>query len=173
MRLIDVRQVFDAAPAEVAAAFRDPDLFPRFDAVAGLDRPEVVDIAPAGGAWRIQVRYRYIGDLGHPMVSAVVDARRLSWIEETVVDAAGSGTFAIRPDHYTKLLSCSGTIAVGADRTDAGGRAIRRIRGELSLRLPLAARPFAAPAEGAIARGLEAAVADQVPIVAAFLASTT
>lgn len=168
MREVDTTQRFPLPAAAVAAAFRNPGLFARFAAVRVLDQPEVLEISEIeiGKAWRVRVRYRFVGELGHPLVAKVVDPQRLTWVEETVVDHTGSGIFTVVPDHYARLLGFSGRIDIAEA---SPGTATRRLRGALKLNLPLLARPFASAAEGAIGSGLAEAAQEQVAIVVDFV----
>lgn len=153
----------------MAAVFRKPALYPRFAAVRVLDQPEVLDVSETGaGGWRARVRYRFVGELGHPLVAKVVDTDRLTWVEETILDHGGSGSFTIVPDHYGKLLGFTGRIDVSEPEP---GTTARRLRGALKLNLPLLARPFTAAAEAAICAGLQEAAQEQVAIVVDFVRS--
>lgn len=165
MRDVDVTQRFALSATEVAAAYRDPQLYPRFADIGVLDQPDVLDISERDGRWRARVRYRFVGELGHPLVAKVVDPKRLTWVEETVVDHTGSGTFTIVADHYAKLLGFTGRIEASEPEPSATAR---RLRGVLTLHLPFVARPFTGAAEGAISAGLAEAAHEQVPIVESF-----
>jgi len=181
MTPVEVLQRFDAPPAAVLGALADPALYPRFASIPSVGEPEVLSIAanPDGGC-TTKVRYRYRGDLPSA-ATAFVAKERLTWVEETTIEAGGAGRFRIVPDHYRDRVRFEGTVTVraassgagtgsGSGSSSGGGGTERRLAGQLEVRLPLVARPLVRPAEAAIAEGIRAAWRDQVAVIERHLA---
>ena len=82
-----VIQVFAAGADAVARAYASPELYEHLVGLPKLGTPEVLDHRVDGDIVRLQVRYRFVGDLS-PAVTAVVDPRRLSWVEHSTHDLA-------------------------------------------------------------------------------------
>lgn len=121
-----VTQTFAAGPDEVARAYASPDLYPHLAGLPKLDTPEVVDHEEEGDLVHLQVRYRFTGHLS-PAVTAVIDPRRLSWVEHSTHDlAARTVRYRLVPDHYPDRLQSWGSCTVtpgdgtGSTRTITG-----------------------------------------------------
>lgn len=131
----EVDQRIDAPALAVRDAYLDPDWY---QAAAGLPRlgaPEVLRIEHDDDHATSEIRYRFTGDLA-PAVTAVVDPRRLTWVEHTRHDlATATGRFELRPDHYAGRLTCQGDVAVTT--AGKGKGASRLVRGDLRVRFPL------------------------------------
>ena len=65
-------QVFAAGGDAVARAYASPALYERLVGLPKLSTPEVLDHRVDGTTVRLQIRYRFIGDLS-PAVTGVVD----------------------------------------------------------------------------------------------------
>lgn len=130
----EVTQTITAGIDEVLDAYLDPTWYEAAAALPRLGTPEVLEIRRDGDHATTRVRYRFTGDLS-PAVTAVVDPRKLSWIEDAEHDlAAGSAAFVLLPDHYPSLLSCRGNVDV---READDGSTIRRIRADLRVKVLL------------------------------------
>lgn len=129
----EVDQRIDASALAVRDAYLDPDWY---EAAAGLPRlgtPEVLRIEYEDDHAVSEVRYHFTGDLS-PAVTAVVDPRRLTWVEHARHDLpAATATFELLPDHYAGRLTCRGDVAV----TDREEGTSRIVRGDLRVRFPL------------------------------------
>ncbi|MGH9301016.1 MAG: DUF2505 family protein [Acidimicrobiales bacterium] len=111
-------QLFEARLDSVQSALVDPDFLASLAELPNLGRPELVSQSWSGTELHQKVRHRFSGHLS-AVVTAVVDPNRLTWVEESVLDAETHRTrFRILPDHYPDRLSCSGTFSLspGADR---------------------------------------------------------
>ncbi len=159
----DLTQRFAAAPADVADAYTDPDLYAALVSMPKLGSPQVLDRSVADGHVRLRVRYRFVGQLS-AAVRAVVDPTKLTWVEESDHDqTARSATFVLRPDHYADRLAGHGTYRFAPD----GGGTVRSVAGELSVRAPL----VASSVERAIISGLREHFDAEAPLVDRFVAS--
>lgn len=141
-----LEQQFSAPLPAVEAAFVDPALLAELASTPHLGRPELVALVDDGDTVRRQVRYAFTGQLS-PAVTAVVDPRRLTWVEHSELDRRTHRcVFRIDPDHYADRLRCSGSIGLEVD----GGGTRRVTEGDLVVRFPF----VAAKAERAIIAGL-------------------
>ena len=90
----------------------------------------MIDRAVDGDVVRLQIRYRFVGDLS-PAVTAAIDPARLTWVEHSIHDLGRrSVTYRLVPDHYRDRLQSSGTCAISAN----GSGAERTVRGRLKVR---------------------------------------
>jgi hypothetical protein len=157
-----LEQVFDAPVDEVARAYTEPGLFERLGHLPKLGRPELVDRQEDGDVVRLQVRYRFTGDLSSA-ARRVVDPAKLSWVEHTTHDLANHLVdFRMAPDHYPDRLRSSGRYSFEPDGT---GRTRRLTEGELVVRVPL----VGGAVERAIVSGLGEHLAAEVPVVERFI----
>jgi hypothetical protein len=157
----DLTQRFAAPASTVARAYADPELYPRLVGLPKLGHVEVIDHRSDGETARLRVRYGFTGDLP-PAVTAVVDPRRLTWIQDSTHDlASGRTTFRLIPDHYPDRLTASGTTTVEPE----GEGTRRRIAGELRVRAMLVAHKV----EQAIVSGLAEYLEAEAPTVERWL----
>jgi hypothetical protein len=163
MRL-DIRQRFSVDAGAIADAYLDPALYPCFHTVGKLGDIVVLGIDDVRQGRRARVRYRFMGRIS-PLATAVVDPRKLSFVEETVYSGE-TGRFRILGDHYPTLLHCTGRIELTRQRSGA----LRHVTGDLQVNLPLLARPATPVVERTLTSGLSEALKAQVPIVEAFVA---
>lgn len=158
----EITQQYRSAATDVGAAYADPDLYPTLVGLPKLGGIEVLDRAVDGDTVRLRIRFRFIGDLPGA-VTAVVDPKRLTWVQETSHDlTSGVTTFRLAPDHYPDRLKASGTFRVTAD----GDGARRVVTGEVKVRAPL----VSGKVEQAIVSGLREYLEAEAPAVDAYLA---
>jgi hypothetical protein len=130
----------------VEAAYLSDDFLAELGGLPKLGSPVFLDRRQEGEQIRQRVRYAFIGQLS-PAVTAVVDPKRLTWVDDALLDpATHTTTFTIRPDHYAGLLEAGGTIVLTAG--DGGTR--RRTDGEVKVHVPF----VAGKVEAAIISGL-------------------
>ena len=147
---------------EVQAAFVDPALLMELATLQELGRPQLLELVDDGASVSQQVRYTFTGDLP-PAVTAVLDPRRLTWVEHSELDrATHRSVFRIQPDHYPDRLSCSGMISL----EPVGGATRRTIDGDLRVRFPLVGPKV----ERAIVSGLHDHASTEARVVQAWLA---
>ena len=158
-----IEQRFAAEVDAVARAYADPALY------VGAHRAAEALAARGASATRstatpscCEVRYRFGGELS-PAARAVIDPERLTWVERSTHDLARRHTtFTMVPDHYADRFRCAGSYRFEA--TETGCR--RRGEGDLRVKALL----VAGAVERAIVSGLEEHLADEVPVVEAFVA---
>jgi len=121
-----------AAPADVVArAYASRQLYEGLQGLPKLGRPDVIERVVDGDVVRLQIRYRFVGDLS-PAVTAVIDPGKLTWVEHSTHDLVRrSVAYRLVPDHYPDRLQSSGTCAVAPD---GAGAAVRTVRGRLKVR---------------------------------------
>lgn len=157
-----IEQRFDAPPELVARAYADPRLYEAFDGLPKMSRPEVVDHQMTGDEVRLQIRYRFSGELS-AAARAVLDPARLTWVEHAVHDLSSlTTTFAMVPDHYEDRFRCTGSYAFEAE----GAGTLRRCQGDIKVKALL----VGGAVENAIVSGLREHLRDEVAVVTAFLA---
>lgn len=157
-----IEQRLDAPPELVARAYADPRLYEAFDGLPKMSRPEVVAHQLTGDEVRLQVRYRFSGELS-AAARAVLDPARLTWVEHAVHDLSSlTTTFDMVPDHYGDRFRCSGSYVFEAD----GPGTLRRCQGDIKVKALL----VGGAVENAIVSGLREHLCDEVAVVTAFLA---
>jgi Protein of unknown function (DUF2505) len=159
-------QVFAAGGDAVARAYADPALYEHLVGLPKLGTPEVLDHRVEGTTVRLAIRYRFVGDLA-PAVTAVVDPRKLSWVEQSVHDlAARRIRYRLDPDHYADRLRSAGTCAI-TDRDNGGS--VRTVEGSLKVKALI----VGGAVERAIVSGLREHLAGEVALVEQYVASTS
>jgi hypothetical protein len=157
-----IDQRFAAPPDVVARAYTDPALYAALDGLPKLADPTVLAHEEDGDLVRLQVRYRFGGELS-AAARAVLDPARLTWVEHAEHDlGARTTTFEMVPDHYRDRFRCAGSYRFEPD----GAGTVRRCAGDLRVKALL----VAGAVEGAIVSGLREHLADEVPVVEAFVA---
>lgn len=157
----EMDQRFESPADAVTAAYADAELYPTLVGLPKLGGIEVLDRTADHATARLRIRFAFTGDLP-AAVTAVVDPKRLTWVQETVHDlAAGTTTFTLLPDHYPDRLRASGTFRVQG----RGEGSRRRIAGELKVRAPL----VGGRVEQAIVSGLAEYLAAEAPAVDRYL----
>ncbi|HZM30533.1 MAG TPA: DUF2505 family protein [Acidimicrobiales bacterium] len=157
-----IDQVYAAGGDDVARAYASPELYERLVGLPKLSTPEVLDHRVDGTTVRLQLRYRFIGDLS-PAVTAVVDRDKLTWVEHSEHDLAKRTVrYRLAPDHYADRLESSGTCVI-TDRTNGS---VRTVTGSLKVRALI----VGGAVERAIVSGLKEYLADEVALVDRFVA---
>ena len=155
----ELTQRYTATVDQVDRAYADTALYPALVGLPKLGQIEVLDDAPAD---QTRVRFHFTGDLP-AAVTAVVDPRKLSWVQVTEHDRERHrGRFRMLPDHYPDRLRCSGQF----DITESADGSVRKIRGELKVQALL----VAGRVEQAIVSGLEEYLAAEAPVVDRWIA---
>lgn len=157
----ELTQRYTATIDQVDRAYADPELYPALVGLPKLGRIEVLD-HDAVPASRMSIRFHFTGDLP-AAVTAVVDPRKLSWVQETEHDESRHrARFRLLPDHYPDRLRCSGQF----DIAESPDGSIRKIRGELKVQALL----VAGRVEQAIVSGLEEYLDAEAPVVDRWIA---
>lgn len=155
-----IEQRYRAPLAAVEAAYCAPSLYAALAGLPKLGGATLLDQTVEDERVTQRVRYHFTGEL-NAAVTAVVDADKLSWVEESVYDrTVHEKTWRIVPDHYGSRLRCEGVSRLAADAADAD--ATRRITdAQIKVHFPL----VGGRVERAIVSGLEEhAAAEQVAV---------
>ncbi len=159
-----VTQSFAADADAIARAYASPDLYAHLVGLPKLGTPEVLDRRDDNGLVHLQIRYRFVGGLS-PAVTAVIDPRRLTWVEHSTHDlAARTVRYRLVPDHYPDRLQSSGSCTITAD----GAGSERTVSGRLKVK----ALVVGGAVERAIVSGLREHLVDEVAIVDRFAAGS-
>ncbi len=161
----ELTQRYTATASDVVDAYADPDLYPTLVGLPKLGGIEVLHhAAPAPGRVELRIRFAFTGDLP-AAVTAVVDPKRLTWIQQTEHDLhSGATTFRLLPDHYADRLAASGTFRVTPAADGIGSR--RVVAGDLKVHALL----VGGRVEQAIVSGLAEYLAAEAPEVDAYVA---
>ena len=162
-----VEQVFEASRDIVIGALTNSDyLVTAMGQLPDLAPPVVRAQVRTGASVRQQLEFLFQGRLPSA-VTAVIDPRRLSWIEDTTIDmTALAARFTMTPVHYRTFFTCSGTWALKAISPTSTQRVID---GDLKVRSPV---PFVGgQVEKAIVSGLKDRLAKEPAVFATWLAS--
>jgi hypothetical protein len=155
-------QRIPAGRAAVEALLVDADFVAATSDLHPLTDCRLLDVDVSGPRWSTRVHRRFEASLP-AAVTAVIDPRRLTWVEETTYDPRRhEGEHRIVPDHYAKLLGCSYRTEIHED----GDHSTRVATGTLRARVLLGARPV----ERAIVSGLEEYAAAESDLLAVWAA---
>lgn len=151
-----IEQVFHGDIGSVEAAFVDPAFIERLASLPKLGKPQLLDQRVEPDRVHQRTHYAFAGDL-NAAARAVLDPRKLTWVEEATLDrSTHTTTWVIKPDHYADRLECRGTFVL---REEGGGGTRRIAEGDLRVHMAL----VGGRVEKAIVSGLqEHAAAEEV-----------
>ena len=162
-----IEQRFRATVADVGRALTSVEyLTASMAELPDIGRPEVRSHRVVGDTTHLALEYQFGGSL--PSVARrVIDPAKLSWIEETTIDASQwTAAFAMTPTHYASFFRCQGRwqlVARAAETT-------RVIEGDLKVNSPI---PFVGgQVEKAIVSGLRERLAEEPPLLERWVADT-
>jgi hypothetical protein len=159
-----VEQRFAFAVADVLDVYTDPAFYEQLVGLPKVGEPRVLERTTDGDRVVLKVHYRFTAPLPSA-ATAVIDADKLTWVEETTYDlGAATSTSRLLPDHYPDRLQAGATASFAPAGDDAGAT-VRRIDGELKVRMPL----VGGKVEGAIVSGLREHLADEAEVANRFL----
>jgi hypothetical protein len=157
----DLTQTIAAPVDEVARAYASAELYEALGGTDKLGPPDVLDRSADGDVVTLRIRYQFVADLS-PAVTAVVDPKKLTWVEHSVHDlSARTVAVTLHPDHYADRLRCTGRYGY----TARGEATVRQIDGELKVKALL----VAGAVEKAIVSGLKEHLEAEAPQVEAYL----
>jgi hypothetical protein len=123
---------FASTPDRVAEVLLDAGFHARL-ALPDVALPVIVTSDRGGSVGTLRLRYEYVGQLD-PIARRLLGSRALTWVQELRLDTAdGRGTLSITVDGEPDRVRGEATVAI--DATGAG--AIRRIAGDLRIRVPM------------------------------------
>lgn len=157
----DLTQTIAAPVDEVARAYATVELYEALGGTDKLGPPDVLDRTADGDVVTLRIRYQFVADLS-PAVTAVVDPKKLTWVERSVHDiGARTVKVTLDPDHYADRLRCSGTYRYD----ERGDSTVRRVEGDLKVKVLL----VAGQVERALVTGLKEHLEAEAPQVEAYL----
>lgn len=159
-----IEQRFAAPLDRVLTAYTDPELYPTLTGFTKIGTPAVLAAETSGDEAHLRLHMQFIAEVSSA-VSAVVDPRKLSWVQDEVYDL-GQGTAVVRfePDNYADRFTCVGGYRF-EPAPDDPSRTIRTISGDLKIRVLL----VGGQAEKAMVMGLTEHFAEEQPEVQAWL----
>lgn len=162
-----IEQRFRASPADVGRALSSVDyLTTAMAELPDIGRPKVRGHRVVGDTTHLELEYQFGGSL--PSVARrVIDPAKLSWIEETTIDASRwAAAFTMTPTHYASFFRCKGSWELVA----RAGETTRVIEGDLKVNSPI---PFVGgQVEKAIVSGLRERLAEEPPLLERWVADT-
>lgn len=160
----EIVQQIEGPVEAVDAALVDPAFLARMAELPKLGSAEVLRQSREGDVVCQQVRYLFKADLSGA-VTAVVDPKLLTWVEDSTCDLVEHHTTcAIEPDHYQNMLHVGYEALLAADGT--GTR--RTVTGQMKVHVPL----VGGKVERAIVSGLEENAAAQADLLTKWLRPT-
>ena len=132
--------------------------------LSDIGRPDIMSYEVDEDSVTLALQYQFGGKLPS-VVTRVIDPRKLSWVENTVVDTkAWIARFTITPTHYASFFTCSGEWRL----SEIGGLTTRTMDGSLKVNSPV---PFVGgQVEKAIVSGLRERLAEEPPVLERWLA---
>ena len=162
-----IEQRFRASVADVGRALSSVGyLTTAMAELPDIGRPEVRSHRVVGDTTHLELEFQFGGSL--PSVARrVIDPSKLSWIEETSIDASRwTAVFTMTPTHYSSFFRCTGTWQL----VERPGETTRVIEGDLKVNSPL---PFVGgQVEKAIVSGLRERLAKEPPLLERWVADT-
>ena len=164
MRFV-IEQSFACDPNKVLQALTSPRYLAMMGELPDLSVPVLEDQVRTPTEVRQRLRFQFAGSLPS-MVTKVVDPKRLSWHEHTVVNMLDrTATFTMVPIHYQSFFTCKGMWSLRLDNNPS--RTIRTINGDLKVSSPV---PFVnGRVEKAIISGLRERLAEEPTVLLRWL----
>jgi len=129
----EFEQRWTAPTADVVEVYLDESFWSGLTGLSATSPPEVLSIERATD--RAVVRLHYVLSVDLPKEAArFIDPDDVAWIEETTWDLRSDvAEVAFLPDQAAKLLRASATATL----TQEGDDAVRQVRGEVKVHIPL------------------------------------
>jgi hypothetical protein len=161
---ISIDQPISASAAEAQSAFLDPEFYQSLAKLPDISAPEVRSFSSDGQNARIELGYRFAGELNGP-AKVILDPEKLTWSQVTEVDlTARRSTVRMVPDNYGKLLSFDGWYEL---RDVAEQRCTQHFEADLKVNVPL----LGPLAERAIAGSIRENIASTAELIERFIAA--
>jgi hypothetical protein len=106
-------------------------------ALPDLALPEVIGQDTDGDEATLRLRYEYTGQLD-PIARRLLGHRKLTWLQEIRLNRAdGSGRLSFAADANPKQLHGDARVRLESDNEDDDSQTLRRIDGQLIVKVPL------------------------------------
>jgi hypothetical protein len=151
-------QRWTATVGDVVDLYTDEAFWSSVTGFTKTSAPEVLEITRNGDSAFTRLHWRLAVDLPS-QASRFIDPDNVAWVEETTWNVpAATATVGFVPSQGAALLKASAGIEVVADGEDA----IRRVKGELHVRIPL----LGGKVEHAIVDGIGDHLTEEADVVA-------
>lgn len=156
-------QRWTASVDDVVDLYTDESFWRGVEGFGRTSAPEVLEVSRNGDRARTRLRWRLAVDLPRE-ASRFIDPNNVAWVEDTRWDmAALTASVTFDPVQASALLRASADVTVTADGDDS----VRRITGELKVRIPLLGHRV----EQAISDGIGEHLGEEADVVASHLES--
>ncbi|MEZ5238079.1 MAG: DUF2505 family protein [Microthrixaceae bacterium] len=126
-------QRWSASVGDVVDLYTDESFWNGVSGFGRTSAPEVLEVTRDGSTARTRLRWRLAVDLPRE-ASRFIDPDDVAWVEDTRWDLhSASARVAFEPVQAATLLRASADVVVVTD----GDEAVRRVTGELKVRIPL------------------------------------
>ena len=154
-------QRWNTTVPDVVDLYTDGDFWSSVTGFAKTSAPEVLEVTRNGDTAFTRLNWRLVVDLPS-QASRFIDPDNVAWVEETSWDIpAATATVGFVPSQGAALIKASASVAVFAD----GGEAVRQVKGDLHVRIPL----LGGKVEHAIVDGIGDHLTEEADVVAAQL----
>lgn len=154
-------QRWTAPVDDVVGLYTDESFWRSVEGFGRTSAPEVLEVIRHGDSARTRLRWRLAVDLPRE-AARFIDPDNVAWVEDTRWDlVARTASVAFEPVQASALLRASATVTVTDDDDDA----VRRITGELKVRIPLLGHRV----ENAISEGIGEHLSEEADVVATHL----
>ncbi len=158
---IGFEQRWTAPVDNVIALYTDESFWSGVTGFETTSAPEVIEVNRTDTQARTRLRWRLSVDLPRE-ASRFIDPNNVAWVENTLWDLdAQTATVAFEPVQASALLRASAIVKMIQDGDDC----VRRITGDLSVRIPLLGHKV----ENAINDGIGEHLGEEADVVAARL----
>jgi Protein of unknown function (DUF2505) len=131
---ISLDQPIAVSAEKAQAAYLDPGFYRSLGELSGISAPEVRSLSQSSGHARIELGYRFAGELNGP-ARRVLDPQKLTWSQVTDVDlATRRSEVQMVPDNYQGLLSFTGWYEL---RDVSQHECSQHFEGDLRIHLPV------------------------------------
>ncbi len=151
-------QRWTATVDDVVDLYTDESFWRTVEGFGRTSAPEVLEVTRDGDSARTRLRWRLAVELPRE-ASRFIDPDDVAWVEDTRWDlSAHSASVHFEPVQASALLRASATVSVTAQ----GDEALRRITGDLNVRIPLLGHKV----ERAITDGIGEHLSEEAEVVA-------
>lgn len=121
---------------EVLDLYVDPGFWESLHGLSKTGAPDVLDVSRSGDDVLVALRYRFVAELPRD-VGRFVDPGNVSWVERTEWHlSTATADVQFLPDQASSLMRATAAVEL----SQAGDEALRQVRGDLSVRIPLVGR---------------------------------
>ena len=149
--------------ADVVELYTSEDFWTSLDHLTKFDPPEVLEVTRHGDTVVTRLRYRLDVDLP-AQASHFIDPDDVSWVQVSTWDlSAATAEVVFLPDQGAALMKATASAEVVTDKRDA----VRRVRGDVNVRIPLLGRKV----ENVVVEGIGDYLEEEADAVATHLES--